>query len=392
MPVFGSALRSEWMLDPAITYLNHGTVGAPPRRVLAAQQAIRDEIEYQPARFMLRELADVEADGQPAHPRMRVAAEAVATFLGVAGDDLGFVDNATAGANAVLRSFPFEPGDEVLVTSVGYGGVNNAVSYVTERAGATMRVAPMPAPGATPEQFVDAVVEAIGPRTRIALIDHISAETALLLPVAEIATRCHAQGVLVLVDGAHAPGAIPLDIAALGVDWYFGNLHKWCWAPRSAGVLWASKPQQTYLHPTVVSWGLGNGMAAEFDLLGTRDPTPFLAAPVAIEMMRKWGFEAICAYNHALAWAGAALLADRLGTDFSTPESMIGTMANVRLPLSAGSTKADAGRLRQTLWDADHIEVPVFAHEGQLTLRLSAQVYNDIDDIERLAGALQRLV
>lgn len=392
MPEFGPALRSEWMLDPAITYLNHGTVGAPPRRVLIAQRAILDEIERQPARFMLRELADVEASGIPAHPRMRTAANAVAAFLGVDGDDLGFVDNATTGANAVLRSFPFEQGDEVLVTSIGYGGVNNAVSYVTERSGATMRTVQMPAAGSPPEQFVDAVDAAIGPRTKITVIDHISAETALLLPVADIAAQCHAKGVLVLVDGAHAPGAIALDIAALDVDWYFANLHKWAWAPRSSGVLWASKAQQANLHPTVISWGLGNGMAAEFDLLGTRDPSAVLAAPVAIEMMREWGFDAICAYNHDLAMSGAALLADRWGTAFLTPDSMIGTMATVRLPAAAGSTVADACRMRELLWNEERIEVPVFADDAGLTVRISAQVYNGLDDIQQLAEAVVRLV
>ena len=244
MSSFGPALRSEWMLDPAITYLNHGTVGAPPRRVLAAQQAIRDEVESQPARFLLRELADTGGLGVPAHPRMRRAAARVATFVGVEEDDIAFVDNTTTGANAVLRSFPFDADDEILVTSSGYGGVTNAARYAADRAGATVRTVTMPAVGRPPEAFTAAIDDAIGPRTRVLLVDHISAETALVLPAADIAQRCHAKGVLVLVDGARGPGSVALDIPALGVDWYIGNLHKWAWAPRSSGLLWTAKERQ----------------------------------------------------------------------------------------------------------------------------------------------------
>ncbi len=386
MVTFGRPLLSEWYLDPDATYLNHGTVGATPRRVLAAQWALTEQIERQPARFMLRELADEVGTG----PRLRLgeAAEVVAEFVGVEAADLGFVDNATAGANAVLRSFPFGPGDELLVTDLGYGGVTNAAAYVASRTGATLRTALMPRPGAPAEAFVEAIEAALTPATRMLLVDHITAETALVLPVAEIARRCHERGVLVLADGAHGPGAIDLDVTALGVDWYFGNLHKWAMMPRSSGFLWASREQQPHLHPTVISWGYGRGMSAEFDLLGTRDPTHVLVAPVAIGMMREWGFDAMRAYDHELAWIGAQLLADRWGTTFATPESMIGTMVNVTLPDGAGSTPDDAVRMQTRLWDEERIEVPVFSHSGRLTLRLSAQVYNELGDVERLASAV----
>lgn len=379
-------MLAEWYLDPAATYLNHGTVGATPRRVLAAQQALTEQIERQPAQFMLRELANEVGDG----PRLRMgeAVSVVADFVGVRAADVGFVDNATAGANAVLRSFPFRPGDEILVTDLGYGGVTNAAIYAASTTGAVLRTVTLPRPGAPEEAFVDAIEAALGPATRMLLVDHITAETALVLPVAEIARRCHDRGVLVLVDGAHAPGAIDLDVGALGVDWYFGNLHKWAMVPRSAGFLWASPQQQAHLHPTVISWGYGKGMSAEFDLLGTRDPSHVLVAPVAIELMREWGLDAMRGYDHDLAWRGAHLLADAWGTPFTTPEAMIGTMANVTLPEGAGSTKDDAVRMRTRLWDEVRIEVPVFSHVGRLTLRVSAQVYNEPADVERLAAAV----
>ena len=386
MPDFGRSMLSAWMLDPTATYLNHGTVGAPPRRVLAAQQAIRDEIERQPAKFMLRELADEHGTGEKF--RMRAAVDVAAAFVHVDADDLAFVENATTGANSVLRSYPLRPGDEILVTTLGYGGVTNAATYAARQTGATLRVAQLPYAGRAPGVYADAIEAALTPATRIVLVDHISAETAIVLPVADIAARCHARGALVLVDGAHVPGAIELDIASLGVDWYFGNLHKWAWTPRSSGILWTSRAQQEHLHPTVISWGYGKGLAAEFDLLGTRDPTNYLALPAALEMFEELGRASVYAYNHRLAWEGGHHLAQRWGVDLTTPEEMIGTMINVSLPPSAGSTVDDAKRMRASLWDDDRIEVPVFSHDGNLTLRMSAQIYNDMDDVDRLAVAV----
>lgn len=388
---FGHSMLDHWALDPAITYLNHGTVGAPPRRVLAAQQAIRDEIERQPSRFLLRELTSIRS-GMPRTdtPRMRAAAEAIAGFFGLAGDDLLFVENATTGANAVLRSFPLRAGDEILVTDLAYGGVVNAARYAARERGASVRVVELPWPLRDPAQVTAAIDAALAPNTRIVLVDHITAETALVLPVAEIAARCHAKGALVLADGAHAPGAIALDIPSLGVDWYFGNLHKWMWTPRPSGILWAAPARRADLHPAVISWGLDQGLAAEFDLLGTRDPSPHLAAPAALAFMREVGVDEVRAWNHGLAWRAGARLAAAWGTGLDTPERMVGTMVAVPLPPSLGAAREDAARLRDALLFEDSIEVQVHARRGQLWARVSAQIYNDDDDIERLAAAVSK--
>ena len=233
-------MRSEWLLDPEITYLNHGTVGATPRRVLAHQRAITDEIERQPARFMLRELADTLGTAT-SPPRLRVAAAAVAEFVGVAAEDLLFVDNITAGANAVLRSFPFTAGDEIAVTNLGYGGVVNAARYVARTFAGSVRTIELPQPGADPGDYVEAIANGLGPHTRLLIIDHLTPGTALVLPVAEIAGLCHERGVLVFADGAHVPGNIAVDIDALGVDWYAANLHKWAWAPRERRLVVGSR-------------------------------------------------------------------------------------------------------------------------------------------------------
>ena len=385
-------MRSEWLLDPDVTYLNHGTVGVTPRRVLAHQRAITDEIERQPARFMLRELADTDGTATTL-PRLRVAAAAVAEFVGVAAEDLVFVDNITTGANAVLRSFPFKTGDEIAVTNLGYGGVTNTAAYVARTTGATLRTIELPQPGAAADEFIEAIAAGLGAHTRLLIVDHITAATAMVLPLAQIAALCHDRGVLVFADGAHVPGNIPVDIDSLGVDWYAANLHKWAWAPRSCGLLWSAKQHQGYLHPTVISWGLDNGIAAEFDLLGTRDPSAALTAPFSIELLDEFGGDegvtAIYRYNHELAWWAGQHLAECWGTRFATPEAMIGSMVNVRVPAGLGTTKDDAGRLRAQLDDAG-IEVPVFAGTDQLTLRVCAQIYCDRADIEHLGDAVAK--
>jgi isopenicillin-N epimerase len=322
-------------------------------------------------------------------PRLREAAAAVAAFLGARADDLVFVDNATTGANAVLRSFPLEPGDEILVSDLGYGGVNRAAIFNARVRGASIRTVTLPYPF-TEDSLVDAWSAAVGPRTRLAVVDHISADTGIVLPLARIAATLRHQGIAVLGDGAHAPGAIPLDIPSLGVDWYVGNLHKWAWTPRSSGVLWASPERQTGLHPAVISWGLDEGYTTEFDMLGTRDASPHLAAPAALQLFEEWGLDDIRRYNHELAWTGAQRLAGCWGTEFSTPEAMIGTMAMVTLPPAAGTTREDAIAMRDHLLFDEGIEVHMHAYGGQVRARISAQIYNDMSDIDRLGEAVLR--
>ena len=389
MTTFGRSLRDQWYLDPDLTYLNHGTVGAPPKAVIAEQFRLMEEIERHPARFMLRELADTS--GEAAEPsRLRRAAAAVGPFVGVRPDDLLFVDNITTGVNAVLRSFPFDPGDEIVVTSLGYGGVTKAAEYTARTNGCEIRTIDLPGPGAEPHEYVERIEAGLGPRSRLVVVDHLAATSALVLPLRDIAEVCHRNGTLVLADGAHVPGNIGLDIESLGVDWYTGNLHKWAWTPRSSGVLWAAPEQREHLHPTVVSWGLDHGLTAEFDLLGTRDPTAHLTAPFAIDLIRSHGEGAVLSYNHQLAWWAGQYLSDAWGTTFATPESMIGSMVTVRLPARLGSSSDDAERVRSEL-DRQRIEVPIAAGGDGLTVRVSAQVYCDRDDIQVLAAAVTGL-
>jgi isopenicillin-N epimerase len=387
---FGRSMLEHWLLEPDCTYLNHGTVGATPRRVLQKQQALRDEMERQPSRFMLRELNGHQPMPWRAVSRLREASDQVAAFLGSRPDDLVFVPNVTTGLNAVLNSLPLRPGDEVVITDLAYGAVALAAGDVCERSSATLRTVHIDYPVRHAGDIVESIVRTLTPRTRLLVVDHITAQTALVLPVAAIAAECRTRGIPVLADGAHAPGARPLDIPSLGVDWYAANLHKWAHAPRGCGILWAAQARQSILRFPIVSWGHGKGFRAEFEHTATSDPTSFLAAPEGIALLREWDFDACVEYMHGLAWEAAAMLSDRWHTRFEIPEEMVGAMATVPLPESAGATDADAARLRLALLIDDRIEVQLHAWRGRLWTRVSTQVYNDRADIERLADAVAR--
>ena len=391
---FGRAMLAEFPLEPGGVYLNHGTVGVTPLAVMRARADLLDEIERHPSRFMIRELMSLGMSAPPEAPRLRAAADRVAEFLGASGTGLVFVDNASSGVNAVLRSVDLEAGDEILIPDQAYGGIARAAAFIARQRGATISHVELPFPATEASAFVAAIERAITPRTRLALLDHVSSETALVMPLADMAAVCRARGVPVLVDGAHAPGAIDLDIESLGVDWYAANLHKWCFAPRSCGVLWAAPERRIGLHPGVISWGVTNDdWLQEFDWTGTRDPSPWLAAPAALDFMRDvLGVAAMREHNHRLAWQSAQRLGERWGRRWVTPEAMVGSMVSVPLPERLGRADVStAQRLRDALLFEHGIELPVVVRNGALWARLSMQVYNDESDIERLEKAVESL-
>jgi len=381
-------MREHWLLEADAIYLNHGTVGATPRRVLQKQQALRDEMERHPSRFILRELAGSYPAPWRTVSRVREASDQIAAFVGARPDDLVFVPNVTYGLNAALGAAPLSPGDEVVITDLAYGAIAMTAAFTCEQRGATLRTVSIPWPVTDPGTVTELVTAAITPRTKLVLIDHCTAQTALLLPVAAIARECHARGVPVLVDGAHVPGARPLDIEALGVDWYSANLHKWAHAPRGCGFLWVAPQWQSRARAPVVSWGHGHGFREEFEHVATFDPTGCLAAPEGVALLREWGFDACLAYQHDLAWDAGQLLSDRWRTPFATPRAMIGTMVTIAVPEALGTSHDDATRLRLALLVEDNIEVHVHAWRGRVWTRVSAQVYNDRSEIERLAEAV----
>lgn len=370
MPI---SAAKEWDLDPDFLTVNHGSFGATPRSVLAAQRAWQDQLERQPSRFMNRIYSGA----------IRKAAAALGRFVHANPDDLAFVDNATTACNAVLRSLSLQPGDGVTILSHAYGAVHNAIRYRADRDGVRIVQAPVPFPDPSADALVAAVSGAIDARTKLAVIDHITSASAIVLPIERIVAACHAAGVKVLVDGAHAPGQIDLDLEAIGADWYAGNCHKWLCAPKGCAFLYARPDAQAGLHPGTISHGYGQGFLAEFDWTGTTDPSRFLAVEAAIDFHQALGGAALRARNKALAGQGAALIAQRLNTNVGTSGAIAGAMGTIRLPVD-DPTPERALRIRNMLMDAG-ADAPVHALDGALWLRISAFAYNELDDYVRLA-------
>ena len=365
LPALGRAVRHEWSLDPGFLTVNHGSFGATPKVVLHEQDDWRRRLEAQPTRFMSTVLPDA----------IRDAAAHMAAFVNARPDDIAFVDNATSGCNAVLRSLRLLPDDEVLVLDHGYGAVRDTVRFITERVGARMTESAVPFPDVSNDGVISAVQSALTPRTRLVVIDHITSASALVLPIDLITAACHDANVPVLVDGAHGPGHIDVSLTA---DWYTGNCHKWLCAPKGSAFLWTSPSRQADTHPTVTSHGSGKGYLREFDWTGTRDPSAILSIPAALKFHNRLGGPLLRQRNIALAAEAATLVARRLNTETIPGD---GAMRLVRLPIDPA---IGALNLRASLLTAG-TDAPVHAIGGALWLRLSAFAYNDLDDYIRLA-------
>jgi isopenicillin-N epimerase len=371
----------EWLLAAGHVFLNHGSFGATPRAVLAIQDAWRQRMEARPTGFMTYELPGA----------LRAAAARLAACVGAAAEDLAFIDNATAGCNAVLNALIFAPGDEILITDHTYPAVRKAAAHVAARAGARVITAAVPFPLAGAREIVAAVAAALSPRTRLAVLDHVTSPTAVIFPVHELVALCRSVGARVLIDGAHAPGMLALDIPAMSADWYVGNCHKWLMAPKGSGFIWSAPARQAEIHPLAISHGYGDGFLAEFDWTGTRDPSAWLAVPAAIDFHQRLGGEQLRARNAALAREAADLLAARWETGRGTPDALTGSMATVRLPLDLSATPEHAVALRATLYHEHRIETAISCFADHLWVRVSAQAYNRPADYQILADAILAL-
>jgi len=389
-----ASLRARWSLDPKISFLNHGSFGGCPRPVLESQTAWRDRMERQPVAFFARDLEGLIDE----------ARERVAAFVGADPLDLVFVPNATTGVNAVLRSLRLEAGDEALVTDQEYNATRCAAQFVAEQAGARLVRAEIPFPIDSPETALQRVLDAVTERTRIVVIDHATSQTALIMPVEELARELRARGVDLLIDGAHAPGMIDLNVDSIGAPFYTANLHKWCCAPKGAAFLYVRRDRQADVVPTAVShgWDAPDRGRSRFHLMfdwpGTCDPTAWLASPRAIEFMEGLtpnGWEGVRAHNHDLIVRGRRLLCEALGVEEPAPASMLGSIASVPLPDGEPGTPTTPffpDPLQHALLERHGIEVPVihWPEAPKRLLRISAQVYNEMSEYERLAEALRR--
>jgi len=385
-----SALRDLWNLDDEVAFLNHGSFGATPKSVLAAQARLRDQLEQEPVRFFMRYL--------PA--ALDVAREAVAEWVNADPAGLAFVPNASTGVATVLANLTLHPGDELLVTDHAYGACRNAFALTAAKAGATLVTTQIEFPGTTVEAIIEAVLRGVTDRTRLVLLDHVTSPTGLVFPVEQILPLLAERGIDVLIDAAHGPGMLAIDVthlAALGATYYTANGHKWPCAPKGAAFLWVRADRRENFHPLVISHGLTAPLTgsqtrfrAEFDWIGTDDPTPFLTWPTAIEnvgAMMPGGWEAIRQRNRELTLAARDRLCAVLGIAAPAEDALIGCLAT--LPLPAGRRpELDAHALHNLLADTYRVQVPVFDWGGQRLLRVALHLHTDLEDIEALALAL----
>ena len=369
---------ATYLLDPEVCFLNHGSFGATPEELLVAQDTLRRALEREPIDFLLRLLPD----------RLCQARAAVGGFIGADPEGLVFVQNATAGVNAVLGSFEFGPGDEILTTNHRYDAVRNTLDRWASARGAQVTEAVVPFPLAGPSDVLDAIGAAWTDRVRLLVVDHISSPTALIFPIAELVAMAKERGVPVLVDAAHAPGQVTLDVAALGADFWVGNLHKWLCAPKGAAVLAIAESWRDRVHPLVTSHGHGSGLQAEFDWCGTFDPTPWLTAPAAIALHEAQGGAAFRAAHHALVREGRQVIASALDVDLPHPDdpALYGAMATIPLPIPADATLD----LFTALRNEDRIEVPVIQWRESAWVRISGFAgYNRPEQYVHLAETLR---
>lgn len=372
--------RELFLLEAGISFLNHGSFGAVPRRVLEAADRWRRQMEANPDRFFREAL--------PA--ALRRAAGLLGTHVHAREQDLVFVENATAGIDAVLGSVDLKPGDEILTSSHCYPAVRQAIRHACERTGGRMLEAEVRLPVQSESDLLVPLAERLGERTRLLVIDHIASPTGLVFPVAQLASLARARGARVLVDGAHCPGQIDLDIPALGADWYVGNCHKWLFAARGCGVLWAHSDAQPGLHPVAVSHAYGQSFTAEFDWTGTRDFSSWLAVEAALEFAGRIGGERIRDHNHRLAVQAAERLVRAWQTELDGPPELHAAMIGIRLPArlqNAGPPNHEtAKQLMAQLLSEHQTVVAINPMSGSLWARVSAQIYNTLEDYERLAA------
>jgi isopenicillin-N epimerase len=390
------SLANRWSLDPEVVFLNHGSFGATPKAVLEEQERIRARLESQPLLFFDHHYLD-ELDAARAE---------LARFLGASTEGLAFVVNATTGINTVLRSLKLKAGDELLVTDHEYNACRNAIEAVASDMGAHVAVVRIPFPLDDVHRVVEAVLAALSPRTRLLLIDHVTSQTGMVLPIEDLVSQVQARGVDVLVDGAHAPGMVEVDLDSLNAAYYTGNCHKWVCAPKGAAFLHVRQDRRAAVRPLVISHGAtarSNGRSRfhlEHDWTGTRDPSAWLAVPCALREMASMvegGWAEVRRRNRDLALEGRRVLCEALKIGPPCPESMIGSLASLPLPDGEGEAVNELfpfDELQVRLWQGHRIEVPVISWPAppHRVIRISAQLYNNRQQYEVLAGALQKIL
>jgi isopenicillin-N epimerase len=373
-------MRDLFLLDPDVVFLNHGSFGACPLPVFERYQEWQRELERRPVEFLGRRLPEL----------MDEARAALAGYVGADASDVIFVPNATAGLNMAARSLPLEPGDEILATDHEYGALDLTWEFVCGKTGARYVRQQVPVPVGSKDEVVEQVWAGVTERTRVLFLSHISSRTAIPFPLVELSRRAREVGILTIVDGAHAPGQIPVDVPALGVDIYAGNCHKWLCAPKGSAFLWARLEHQPWIEPSVVTWGWAPAQrfAERSHWQGTRDPGPFLAVPAAIEFQREHDWARVQERCHELACDARRAIADWTGLEPLAPDSPEWLAQMVSLPLPS----CDPEEVKRKLKEEHAIEVAAWDWNGTPLIRVSVQGYNSAQDIETLVEALPRVL
>jgi isopenicillin-N epimerase len=370
-------LKEQFLLDPDIAYLNHGSYGACPRPVFEVYQEWQLRTEREPTQFFFRE-ADAELDA---------ARATIGRYLNADADDLVFVPNATIGLNTVIRSLHLEAGDEILTTDHEYGALDYTWEFMCSKTGACYRPHPIPMPVTTHADFVESFWSAVTPRTRVIYISHMTSPTALIFPVQEICRRARAAGILTIVDGAHVPGHIPLDLRALDTDFYSGNFHKWLCAPRGSAFLYVKREHHRLIEPLVISWGWPEreSFVRQNQWQGTRELAAFLSVPAAIAFQEQHHWSTVRAECHALVTSAQTRIARLEGAQMVSPNNgeWFAQMVTLLLP------PCDVEQIERTLLHDYKVDIPVRAWREHRFIRVSIQGYNTADDVDRLLSGLE---
>jgi len=388
-----SPYRKFWSLNSEVTFLNHGSFGACPTYILERQHEIQMELEANPMDFLHRTLEN----------RLDYARTRLSEFVGTTRQNLVFVTNATTGVNAVLQSIPFNVGDEILVSDQEYNASRNALNFVATLKNLKVTCVHLPYPFAKEEDILDPILNALTPKTKLLLIDHITSATGVILPIEIIVKELDKRGIDTLIDGAHGPGMVPLNLDKLQVAYYTGNCHKWMSTPKGSALLYVRPDKQAGIHPSVISHGYNSlredksKFSIQFGWTGTFPVSAWLAVPDTIDYFAKLvpgGWKGVMQYNHDLLLKGRDLICKKLGIEPPCPDRFQGSMVSIPIPPDPQKRPPLMPRfeafLQNEFWEKYRIEVPVFFWPDfeHRFVRLSTQLYNSLDDYEVLAEAL----
>ena len=388
-----SAIAKYWDLDENTVFLNHGSFGACPNFVLEKQQELRNQLENDPVLFMDYTLPEKALDVR----------RKLGQFLNCSGDDLALISNATSGVNTILRSLEFEKGDQILVPDHAYQACRNAIDFVAEKHSLEVITCKIPFPIESKEQVIELLLDSLTPHTRLAMIDTVTSPTGLRMPFEELTHELESRGIQVLLDAAHGPGLVPLNLNKLGASYVTGNCHKWLCSAKGSAFLYVRKDLQEKIHPLTISHGMSfptedsPKFRNEFDWMGTMDPTPWLTIPTAIDGLAKLvpqGWDEIMRLNNTLTLQARDILCEELNMDQPCPDNMISALSTLKLPGEANPPFHLMDPLKQKLYDEYSIQIPVWtwpSPNGRY-IRISAQLYNHIDQYQYLADSLRQVI